>query len=146
MRLAVPDLDCTKCLIGLIAQPLHLTFDKCSRTVGLFGSRNEQFYVVCLNAQCQVLGKRKISEGTLSEVAAYPRSVVETALNYNAHGVIICHNHPGGTCRPSREDISSTLQIQRLLTGLSIHVLDHFIVAGDATYSMMQHGDIQMMT
>ena len=122
----------------------HAAADYCKSL--LFGSRNEQFYVVCMNAQCQILGKRKISEGTLSEVAAYPRSVVETALNYNAHGVIICHNHPGGTCAPSREDIASTLQIQRILTGLSILVLDHIIVAGDATYSMMQHGDITMRT
>ena len=44
------------------------------------GSRNESFWVVCLNAKCDVLGKRRISEGSLSEVSAYPRIVMETAL------------------------------------------------------------------
>ena len=108
----------------------------------LAGQRTERFYVISLNAQCAVLGRRKISDGSLSEVSAYPRMVMETALNYNAHSVLLCHNHPGGTCAPSPEDIASTLQLQRLLNGVGILVLDHIIVAGDRTYSMIQHGDI----
>ena len=106
------------------------------------GNRNERFYVIALNAQCKVVGRRKISEGSLSEVSAYPRLVMETALNYNAHSVLLCHNHPGGTCAPSQEDIASTLQLQRLLNGVGILVLDHVIVANAATYSMIEHGDI----
>ena len=108
----------------------------------LAGERTERFYVISLNAKCNVLGRRKISEGSLSEVSAYPRMVMETALNYNAHSVLLCHNHPGGTCAPSPEDISSTIQLQRLLNGVGILVLDHIIVAADRTYSMIQHGDI----
>ena len=108
----------------------------------LIGVRLENFFVVALNAKCNVLGKRRISTGSLSEVSAYPRLVMETALNYNAHSVLLTHCHPGGTCAPSPEDISSTVQLQRLLNGVGILVLDHIIVAGDRTYSMMQHGDI----
>ncbi len=108
----------------------------------LAGERLENFYVVVLNSQCKVLGQRRISTGSLSECSAYPRLVMETALNYNGHSVLLCHNHPGGTCAPSPEDIASTLQLQRLLDGVGILVLDHIIVAGDRTYSMIQHGDI----
>ena len=112
----------------------------------LGGERLENFYVIALNAKCNVLGRRKISSGSLSEVSAYPRLVMETALNYNAHSVLLTHNHPGGTCAPSPEDISSTIQLQRLLNGVGILVLDHIIVAGDRTYSMIQHGDIDYRT
>jgi DNA repair protein RadC len=108
----------------------------------LAGHRTERFYVVALNAQCTILGQRKISEGSLSEVSAYPRMVMETAMNYNAHSVLLCHNHPGGTCAPSPEDITSTMQLQQLLNSVGILVLDHIIVANDRTYSMIQHGDI----
>jgi len=108
----------------------------------LAGERTERFYVISLNAQCYVVGRRMISEGSLSEVSAYPRMVMETALNYNAHSVLLCHNHPGGTCAPSAEDLASTLQLQHLLNGVGILVLDHIIVAGSRTYSMIQHGDI----
>ena len=117
---------------ALIANPKSL----------LMGERTERFYVIALNAQCKVTGRRKISEGSLSEVSAYPRLVLETALNYNAHSVLLCHNHPGGTCAPSPEDLASTLQLQRLLNGVGILLLDHIIVANDSTYSMVQHGDI----
>ncbi len=108
----------------------------------LAGRRTEGFYVIALNARCNILGARMISEGSLSEVSAYPRLVMETALNYNAHSILLSHNHPGGTCSPSSEDIASTLQLQRLLNGVGILLLDHIIVANDSTYSMIQHGDI----
>lgn len=108
----------------------------------LAGERIENFYVVSLNAQCKILGARRIATGSLSEVSAYPRLVVETALNYNAHSVLLTHNHPGGTCAPSPEDIASTVQLQQILNGINILVLDHIVVANDRTYSMIQHGDI----
>lgn len=112
----------------------------------LAGETKEKFYVIAVNAQCQLLGARMISVGTLSEVSAYPRSVVETALNLNAHSVFFTHNHPGGTCAPSAEDIASTIQIQRLLNGIGILVLDHVIVAGQSCYSMSQQGDMDFRT
>lgn len=108
----------------------------------LMGLRHEQFFVVSLNAQCKVLGTRKISDGSLTEVSAYPRIVIETAINYNAHSVLLCHNHPGGTNYPSPEDISSTVKLQQLLNGIGIMLLDHIIVSGCNTYSMITHGDI----
>ncbi len=112
----------------------------------LAGERLENFHVVALNAKCNVLGQRRISTGSLSEVSAYPRLVMETALNYNAHSVLLCHNHPGGTCAPSPEDVASTLQLKQLLQGVGILVLDHIIVASGMTYSMIQHGDIDYRT
>ncbi len=108
----------------------------------LIGERDEQFYVIALNAHCKILGRRRITSGTISEVTAYPRLVIETALNYNAHSVILCHNHPGGYLGPSPEDITSTAQLQNLLTRVGIVMLDHIIVANDKAYSMMQHGDL----
>lgn len=108
----------------------------------VMGCRTERFHVICLSASCRVLGQRRISEGSLSEVNAYPRLVAETALNYNAHSVILSHNHPGGTEAPSQDDIRTTEHLQRILSGLGITLLDHIIVSGDRTYSMVQHGDM----
>lgn len=109
----------------------------------VMGERIEKFFVIAVNARCRVIGVRCIATGSLSEVSAYPRLVMEAALNYNAHSVFLCHNHPGGTCAPSSEDISSTLQLQRMLRAVGIPILDHMIVAGGNTYSMAQHGDIE---
>ena len=158
MLMAVPGVKETAATLISMVVPLTRVWNRCAMTepdrIGnsreaekyclsiLAGHRSERFYVVSLNAKCQVLGRRMISEGSLSEVSAYPRIVMETALNYNAHSVLLCHNHPGGTCAPSPEDIASTLQLQRLLNGVGILLLDHIIVANESTYSMVQHGDI----
>ncbi len=111
----------------------------------LMGERSEHFYIVCLNAQCKVTGYRQISEGTLSECSAYPRSILETALNLNAYSVILSHNHPGGSCFPSSEDINSTIQLQKMLRMVNILMLDHIIIAGSDFYSLAQHGDVDFL-
>ena len=107
----------------------------------LAGFRTEHFYVICLSTDNHVLGQRLIAEGSLTEVAAYPRLVAETALNYNAHSILLCHNHPSGTCRPSADDIGTTRRLQQMLMSLDMVLLDHIVVAGDGTYSLSQHGD-----
>lgn len=112
----------------------------------LAGLRTERFCVVSLSATMKVLGQRVVGEGSLTEVPAYPRLVVETALNYNAYAVILCHNHPGGDVQPSSDDIAVTRNINEVLTRLNIVLLDHIIVTGSEVYSMSLHGDIPLMT
>ena len=108
----------------------------------LAGQRTEQFCVICLGANRSVLGIRKIASGTATEVAAYPRAVAEAALTLNAHGVILCHNHPDGLCKPSREDIETTHRLWRLLEAMEISLLDHVIVAGNTTCSLAESGEL----
>ncbi len=107
----------------------------------LTGLRKERFYVICVSSQMKVLGQRIVGEGDLTEVTAYPRLVVETALNQNAYGVILCHNHPGGEALPSIGDVDVTVSLEAVLARLGISLLDHIIVADGKTYSMAQHGD-----
>jgi DNA repair protein RadC len=105
----------------------------------LMGYRKECFGVISLSTQMKVLGSRIVAEGVLTEVPAYPRLVVETALNYNAYFVILCHNHPGGIAEPSKTDLEMTLSLEIVLKHLGINLLDHIIVAADSTYSMNNH-------
>lgn len=109
----------------------------------LMGERSEQFWIIALNSHCCIQGARKIAEGTVNEVYAHPRKVVEAALYYNAASVILCHNHPGGDSTPSQEDIQSTLSLRKILDSLGIYLLDHFIVAGTNVRSMVEHGDLE---
>jgi len=106
------------------------------------GRQREGFFVIAVNAQCKVIAHKLISEGSTSEVGAYPREIARFALDVNAHSIFLCHNHPGGTCAPSKEDIKSTAQIKRMLSGLGILTLDHMITANGKAYSMAQHGDM----
>lgn len=110
----------------------------------LDGKTIEEFWVVAVNARCRLLGARRIATGDLSEVNAYPRQVMKAAIDLNAHAVFFAHNHPGGTCAPSSADITSTIQLSRMLSAAQVLTLDHIIIADPQNaYSMAQHGDVQ---
>lgn len=112
-------------------------------TALMSGLRMERFYVIALSSSMRVLGRRIVGEGSLGEVPAYPRLVVETALNYNAFGVILCHNHPGGIAEPSPNDVEVTKNIEAVLAHLNIRLIDHIIVADTQTYSMAGYGKLK---
>lgn len=107
------------------------------------GLRRERLYVISLAPNRKVIGRRVVGEGSLLEVPAYPRVVVEAALNHNAFGVILCHNHPGGEAVPSRDDVDVTNLIEAVLGHMGIRLVDHIIVAGDEAYSMSLHGHLR---
>lgn len=104
----------------------------------LAGLRQEHLYLVCLNAQMEVVQNALIARGSLSEVQAYPRIVAEAALRANAHAVILCHNHPGGSVIPSQADLDMTAALGQLLHSLEILLVDHITVAGEEALSMVE--------
>lgn len=103
----------------------------------------ETFMVIPVDIQCRVLCTAIIGVGGIASVDSDISSVAKVALLSNANGVFLSHNHPGGTCKPSSEDISSTLRIKKALELFGIVVYDHVIVCPDkSSYSMAQAGDI----
>lgn len=109
--------------------------------VSLFAGRSyELFYIICLDAQNRVNHAALVHEGTIDQATVYPRLVVEAALRHQSHSVLISHNHPGGTLRPSAADIEVTKLIKSALEPISIRVLDHIIVAGDRYFSFADSG------
>uniref|UniRef100_A0A7C5V324 DNA repair protein RadC n=1 Tax=Caldicellulosiruptor owensensis TaxID=55205 RepID=A0A7C5V324_9FIRM len=104
------------------------------------GRKNEVFYVICLDTQLNVIYSAPLFEGTVKEAVVYPRKVVECVIRYNASSVILAHNHPGGSVKPSMDDINTTQKIVNALSTIGVAVNDHFIVAGDKYYSFAQNG------
>jgi DNA repair protein RadC len=101
---------------------------------------HEAFFILFLDAQNQLIASRECFRGTLTQTSVYPREVVKIALEYNACGVIFCHNHPSGTLEPSQADRWLTDQLKAALALVDVKVLDHFIVAGNQTLSMAERG------
>ena len=82
--------------------------------VGLFAGRTyEVFYIICLDTQNRVIHAALVHEGTINEAPVYPRIIVETALRYQAHSVILAHNHPGGSLNPSERIWMSPKRLNR---------------------------------
>jgi len=91
----------------------------------------------------ETLGAALIAKGSLSDVPAYPRIVVDAVLTRNAHGVLLCHNHPGGSIAPSQADLDATATLSRLLNGIEVTLVDHIIVSEGEALSMVRNGFIR---
>jgi DNA repair protein RadC len=70
----------------------------------------------------------------------YPRNLMKRALELDAKGMILFHNHPGGTARASDEDIALTKRMEEASLPLDIKLLDHFLVAGKEVLSFKENG------
>ncbi|MFZ6754476.1 RadC family protein [Undibacterium sp. Dicai25W] len=107
----------------------------------LIGNKSyESFAVLFLDIKNRLIVSEELFRGTLNHASVYPREVVKTALFHNAAAIILAHNHPSGSCEPSRADIDLTKNLQQALRLVDIKVLDHFIVANPHVYSFAEHG------
>jgi DNA repair protein RadC len=100
----------------------------------------EQFYVLFLDAQNRLIQAECLFQGTLTQTSVYPREVVKRVLQHNAASVIFAHNHPSGIAVPSEADKRLTQALKNALNLVDVRVLDHFVVAGNTTYSFAQMG------
>ncbi|OGE23757.1 MAG: hypothetical protein A3J42_05365 [Candidatus Dadabacteria bacterium RIFCSPHIGHO2_12_FULL_53_21] len=107
--------------------------------VRLSGMTNEAFMVIYMNVKNEVIDYSILHEGTIDNVAVYPRRIIESALSRHASGVILVHNHPSGNPMPSREDKALTRDIADAAITLDIRVLDHIIVGKDGYFSFLEH-------
>ena len=100
----------------------------------------EVFMVLFLDAQNKLISADEMFRGSLTQTSVYPREVVKHALQHNAASVILAHNHPSGLAQQSQADELITQQLKQALALIDVRVLDHFIVAGNATFSFAERG------
>jgi DNA repair protein RadC len=70
------------------------------------------------------------------------RKIISTALKFNATGVVLAHNHPGGVALPSSEDLATTHRLEEALAVVGIHLIDHIIIADRDFVSLADSGVI----
>lgn len=102
----------------------------------------ETFKVLYLNHNLQVVGCSTISEGGITATCVDVRNVLQGALLTNATTMILAHNHPSGSTRPSREDDSLTQKIVEAAKIMEIRVNDHIILTSEDYYSYNDEGRI----
>ena len=103
----------------------------------------ERMYCIFLNCRNRIIAIEKMFEGTITQMAVYPRELIKSVINLKASSIILVHNHPSGDPSPSREDKALTMKVAVVMTGIDVSLHDHVIV-GDGYYSMADSGDIKM--
>ncbi|RYZ49311.1 MAG: DNA repair protein RadC, partial [Sphingobacteriales bacterium] len=104
--------------------------------------QQEVFGVVFLNRSNRVNHFEIISKGGITGTVADPRIILKKALEEDAVSLILCHNHPSGSIKPSRADEELTAKIKEAARFLDIKVLDHIIVSEYGYYSFADEGVI----
>ncbi|HEX5000915.1 MAG TPA: JAB domain-containing protein [Bacteroidia bacterium] len=81
-----------------------------------------------------------MSIGGTTGTVVDPKLVFSVALKCNAHGIILCHNHPSGNLNPSEADIRLTEKLKSAGFLLEIIVLDHIILTSESYISFVDKG------
>lgn len=101
---------------------------------------HEEFWIVYLNNSNKVLRKLQLSKGGITGTLVDVRLVMKTALECGATALILVHNHPSGTLKPSEADKHITQKLKRAGENLDIKVLDHLIITENAYFSFADEG------
>ena len=93
----------------------------------------EEFWILLLNRANQVIDSVQISDGGFAGTVADPKKIFQKALEKNACGIILCHNHPSGNLKPSDADLQLTRKLKEAGLQLDLPILDHLII-GEEKY------------
>ncbi len=103
-------------------------------------SKQEEFHVVLLDENHNVIKSEQITVGLLTESLAHPREVFNPAIRESASSLILVHNHPGGDPTPSQDDKTITRELKKAADTLGLRILDHIILAKNSILSMVDEG------
>jgi DNA repair protein RadC len=96
---------------------------------------HEEFWILYLNNSNKVIKRLQLSKGGITGTLVDVRLVLKMALELNATGLILAHNHPSGTLKPSQADKQLTQKLKTAAQSIDIKVLDHLIITENAYFS-----------
>ena len=97
--------------------------------------QHEEFWIIYVNNSNKVIQKNQLSKGGITGTLVDVRLVLKNALEVGATGLILAHNHPSGTLKPSEADKQITQKLKVAAQSLDIKVLDHLIITEKAYFS-----------
>lgn len=101
---------------------------------------HEEFWIIYLNNANSVISKSQLSKGGITGTVVDVRLVFKMALELGDTALILCHNHPSGSLKPSDADKQITQKLKRAGESLEIHILDHLIVTETGYFSFVDDG------
>ena len=101
---------------------------------------HEEFWAIYLNQANRILNIFQISKGGISTTEVDTRIVMQQAVLSKATQIILCHNHPSGSVKPSRADIQLTEKMRHAAEVMDIALIDHIIIHREKYYSFVEEG------
>jgi len=101
---------------------------------------HEESWVLFLTKRNKVIGKEKLSIGGTDSTIMDAKIVFRKALEGMAAAIIVAHNHPSGTLRPSQADIDLTKKMKNVGDAIGLPLVDHIIIADGGYFSFLDQG------
>lgn len=101
---------------------------------------HEEFWILYLNNSNKVIYKSQLSKGGITGTLVDIRLVFKVALEHNATGIILSHNHPSGILVASEADKQITKKLKIAGETLDVKVLDHLIITQSGYFSFADSG------
>lgn len=101
---------------------------------------HEVFRVLFLDARHRLIRDEVMWTGTVDQCQVHIRTIVKRALELDASGLILVHNHPSGDVTPSLSDKELTRSIAAATRTVGVFVLDHVIIGSTGHASMVDLG------
>jgi len=101
---------------------------------------HEEFWAIYLNQANRILHTCNISRGGISSTGVDTRIIMQEAVLNKATQIILCHNHPSGSVRPSRADIQLTEKLHHAAELMDLILVDHIIIHKERYYSFVEEG------
>lgn len=102
----------------------------------------EEFWILLLNRANTYIDHVKLSSGGINGTVVDVRLIIKASVERMATAIVLCHNHPSGSVKPSDEDISITKRIQEATKIMDIRLNDHLIIGNTKYYSFADEGII----
>ncbi|MCR4612556.1 MAG: DNA repair protein RadC [Bacteroidaceae bacterium] len=103
---------------------------------------HEESWAFLLNNSSRLIKRVRLSQGGRTETSVDVRILLRHALLAEATCVILVHNHPSGSCRPSQEDNRLTERVSQACRAVNLRLIDHVIVTDGAYYSFSEDGKL----
>jgi DNA repair protein RadC len=94
---------------------------------------DEVLRVIFLDSAGHLIADEQLQVGSLRQLALYPRAIFRRAMELDAAGLILVHNHPSGNPNPSESDIAVTQTLSEIGRSLDIDIVDHIVVTATRT-------------
>lgn len=98
----------------------------------------EYLYLICMTTRCKPISIFEVSYGICNSSLVGCREIMIRALLCGAVNIIIVHNHPSGSVRPSLEDVKVTKKIKDASKLIGLNFCDHIIIGQDGYFSFFK--------
>ncbi len=102
--------------------------------------QQEHLRVINLDTRNRLINIEKLYVGSLNASTVRIAEIFKPAIQRNAAGLIVIHNHPSGDPTPSPEDVMLTRNIVNAGKLLDIEVIDHLVIGLGRYVSLKERG------